>query len=85
MTANGTYGPPQAAVDYQVEEFMRLYPNFVASGRGVVVGMVRDLTNHIFSREGALSDFQTKSSASPRLPGERKPRRTPHHMLRPMV
>jgi hypothetical protein len=46
----------QAAVDYQVAEFMRLYPNFVSSGRGVVVGMTRDLTNHIFSRIGPLSD-----------------------------
>jgi len=39
----------QAAVDVQVRQFMKVYPNFVGSGRGHIVGMIRDLTNHMFT------------------------------------
>jgi hypothetical protein len=39
----------QAAVDIQIRQFMQVYPNFVASGTGHIVGMMRDLTNHMYT------------------------------------
>lgn len=37
----------QANVDAQVAAFMRMYPDFVASGRGHVIGLLRDLTGNL--------------------------------------